>query len=384
MSIPPRRLEEASPTTAIPMVDLRTQYRALQPEIQAALAEVLESSAFIGGEACREFEREFATFCRAGAACGVANGSDALYLALRALAIGPGDEVVTTPFTFVATAEAITRVGARVVFADLDERTLNLDPAAVESALTPRTRAILPVHLYGHPADMPRFQTLAGQAGVELVEDAAQAHGAEVGGRRAGTLGRLACFSFFPSKNLGAYGDGGMLVSDDVDLLAKVRLLANHGSKKKYWHAMEGVSSRLDNLQAAILRVKLKRLEEWNERRRTVAALYHQALAGLPGLTLPEELPGYRAVYHLYTVRLAQRDALAAHLTSRHIASAVHYPRPLHLQQAYEYLGIEEGRFPVAERAAREVLSLPMYPELTPGQVERIAAEVRAFLLGKS
>jgi len=364
------------------MVDLRIQYQSLQAELQAALASVLESSAFIGGEACRLFEQEFAAFCRARGAVGVANGSDALYLALRALGVGPGDEVITTPFTFVATSEAISRMGARIIFADVEEGTLNLDPAAVEAVLTPRTRAMIPVHLFGHPADMGRFLALSRKTGVELVEDAAQAHGAEIDGRRVGPLGRLGCFSFFPSKNLGAFGDAGMVVSNDAVLVDQVRLLANHGSTRKYWHALEGVSSRLDNLQAAILRVKLKRLEEWNERRRAVAALYHQALSGLPGLTLPLERPGCRAVYHLYTIRLASRDALAAHLASKNIASAVHYPRPLHLQEAYEYLRLQEGSLPIAERAAREVLSLPMYPELNASQVELIATEVRAFLKG--
>lgn len=365
--------------SSIPMVDLKTQYRSLREEIAAALEQVMENAAFIGGEICGAFEQEFAAFCGVRAACGVANGSDALYLSLRALEIGPGDEVITTPLTFVATAEAISRVGARIVFADIDPSTLNLDPERVEVEITPRTRAILPVHLYGHPAEMNRFVELARRAHAHLVEDAAQAHGAELGGKRVGSFGRLACFSFYPSKNLGAFGDAGMVVADDLELVERVRLFANHGSRKKYWHEIEGVSSRLDAMQAAILQVKLRRVEEWNERRRSLAGLYRQALAGIDGLELPSEAPGCRAVYHLFSIRFRDRDGLSAHLATSHIATGVHYPLPLHLQEAYHYLGLPEGSFPVAERAAREVLSLPMYPELSVEQVDRIAAAVRAY-----
>ena len=362
------------------MVDLRAQYHAHKEEIDRAISSVLESTAFIGGEACRTFEREFAKFCRAEAAAGVANGSDALYLSLRALGVGAGDEVVTTPFTFIATAEAISRNGSRIVFADIDQATFNLSPSATESALTPRTKALLPVHLYGHPADMDGFGDLARRHGVPVVEDAAQAHGAEWKGQRVGTFGRVACFSSFPSKNLGAFGDAGVVVSNDVALVESIRKLANHGSTKKYHHEIEGISSRLDALQAAILTVKLRHLEDWNERRRRVARLYDEAFSDLEDVVRPAEARSARHVYHLYTLRYRDREGLRAHLEAKGIGTAVHYPVPLHLQPAYAYLGYAEGSFPVSERAAKEVLSLPMFPELTTDQVERIASEVRAYV----
>ena len=342
----------------IPVVDLKAQYQDLKREIDDAVEEVLREGSFIQGEACRSFEREFATFCGVSSACGVASGSDAPFLALKALGIGPGDEVVTTPFSFIATAEAISRNGARVVFADIEEETLNLDPKAVESHLSEKTKAVIPVHLYGHPADMNGVARVSRK--LTIVEDAAQAHGAELDGKRAGAIGAIGCFSFYPTKNLGADGDAGMLVSNDTDLVERVRLLANHGERGKYEHTDEGLSSRLDNLQAAILRVKLRRLEGWNEKRRHLATIYSQELQGIAGLRLPHEAPGCRAVYHQYTVRSARRDALRLHLEARGIASAIHYPHPLHLQPAYERLGLKKGSFPIAERAAAEVLCLPI------------------------
>ncbi len=361
----------------IPVVDLKAQYQSMKREIDNAVEEVLREGSFIHGEACRCFEREFATFCGVSSACGVASGSDAPFLALKALGIGPGDEVVTTPFSFIATAEAISRNGARVVFADIEEETLNLDPKAVESHLSEKTKAVIPVHLYGHPADMNGVARVSRK--LTIVEDAAQAHGAELDGKRAGAIGAIGCFSFYPTKNLGAAGDAGMLVSNDTDLVERVRLLANHGERGKYEHTDEGLSSRLDNLQAAILRVKLRRLEGWNEKRRHLATIYSQELQGIAGLRLPHEAPGCRAVYHQYTVRSARRDALRLHLEARGIASAIHYPHPLHLQPAYEHLGLKKGSFPIAEKAAAEVLCLPIYPELSEDDVHRVAGQVKDF-----
>jgi dTDP-4-amino-4,6-dideoxygalactose transaminase len=363
----------------IPVVNLPAQYESLKKEIDAAIEEVLRKGTFIQGEACRLFESEFASFCGVSAACGVANGSDALFLAVQALGIGPGDEVITTPFTFIGTAEAISRNGARPVFADVEPGTMNLDPRAVASRITEKTKAVIVVHLYGHPGPMNELATLARGQELVLIEDAAQAHGAAVDGKRAGGLGDVGCFSFYPTKNLSAAGDAGMVVSNDGALVERVRLLANHGEVGKYEHAHEGVSSRLDNLQAAILRVKLRHLETWNEKRRRLAEVYLEELRGVSELSLPSETRGCRSVYHQFTVRTKRRDALRRHLEKSGIGSSIHYPRPLHLQAAYAGLGLEKGSFPEAEAAAEEVLSLPIYPELGEDDVRRIAKEIRDF-----
>ncbi len=363
----------------ISVANLKAQYQSLKKEIDAAVDEVLREGAFIQGEACRSFEKEFAAFCGVSSACGVASGSDALFLALKALGMGPGDEVITTPFTFIATAEAVSRSGARVVFADIDDEMLNLDPGAVESCLTEKTKAIIPVHLYGHPASMNELATLAQARQISIVEDAAQSHGAEYDGKRVGALGAVGCFSFYPTKNLSAAGDAGMVVSNDRELVERIRLVGNHGERGKYEHALEGVSSRLDNLQAAILRVKLRHLEGWNERRRHLAKIYAQELDGLSGLRLPREAPDCRAVYNQFTIRTARRDALRSQLEEKGIATAIHYPLPLHLQPAYAHLGSKEGSFPIAEKAAREVLCLPIYPELDDDDARRVAEEVQNF-----
>ncbi|HEX9723467.1 MAG TPA: DegT/DnrJ/EryC1/StrS family aminotransferase [Vicinamibacteria bacterium] len=365
----------------IPVVNLPAQYQSLKKEIDAAVEEVLQEGAFIQGKACRLFESEFASFCGVSSACGVANGSDALFLAVQALGIGQGDEVITTPFTFIATAEAISRNGARPVFADIDPGTMNLDPRDVAPRITDKTKAIIVVHLYGHPAAMNDFAQLARDRRLALVEDAAQAHGAEVNGKRAGGLGDVGCFSFYPTKNLSAAGDAGMVVANDSGLVARVRLLANHGEQGKYEHAQEGVSSRLDNLQAAILRVKLRHLETWNEKRRRLAEIYLEELGGVSELRLPREARGCRSVYHQFTVRTKRRDALRHHLEKNGIGSAIHYPRPLHLQPAYANLGLEKGSYPEAEAAAEEVLSLPIHPELGEDGVRRVAKEVRNFFV---
>jgi dTDP-4-amino-4,6-dideoxygalactose transaminase len=369
-----------APASLVPMVDLKAQYAAIRLEVDAAIARVVESAQFIRGEECERFEKEFGSYCGAAHACGVANGTDALTLALRAYGIGPGDEVVTVANTFIATGEAILLNGARPVFIDVDPVTYTMDPAQVEKAITARTKLILPVHLYGHPANMKPILEVADRHGLRVLEDAAQAHGAEIEGRRAGALGHAACFSFYPGKNLGAYGDAGMVVSNDADFVARLRQIANHGGgANKYDNVVLGTNSRLDTLQAAVLRVKLRHLDRWNRERRERAAAYTKALSDTPSVVVPRERPQTRSAWHLYTLRTENRDALQAHLKARGIASAVHYPRPIHLQPAMAAAGGRPGMLPVSESLSREVLSVPLYPELPFEAVERIAAEVRSF-----
>ncbi len=364
---------------SIPMADLRAQHRSLREDIDTAIAEVFEKSAFIGGAACMSLEAEFSHYCGTRHACGVASGSDALYLSLAALDLGPEDEVITTPFTFTATAEAVARTGARIVFADIDEQTFNLDPNSLEKVLSSRTKAVVPVHLYGLPANILRINEIAHEHNLFVVEDAAQAHGAMVDSKKVGSFGISGCFSFFPSKNLGALGDGGMVVSNDKPFIDKVRKLANHGSKAKYVHEMEGISSRLDALQAAVLRIKLKHLDLWNAKRQQLASCYQEALASVKDISLPTEIEKTSHVYHLFTIRTRARDELSEHLCSKGFASAIHYPMGLHLQKSYQYLGYKKGSFPNAELASQEVLSLPIYPEMTQKQVELISSEVQTF-----
>jgi len=362
------------------MVDLKAQYHRIRGEVDAAVARVLESTAFIKGEECALFEQEFAAWCGARSACGVANGTDALTLCLRAYGVGPADEVVTVANTFIATGEAILLNGARPVFVDVDPVTYTMDPARLEKAMTPRTRLVLPVHLYGHPADMKAIVEIAGRKGVKVLEDAAQAHGAEIDGHRAGTLAHAASFSFYPGKNLGAYGDAGMVVSNDADFVARVRQIANHGGgTNKYDNVVLGTNSRLDTLQAAVLRVKLRHLDAWNRERRERAEAYAKALAGAPSVVLPRERAGARSAWHLYTIRTPDRDGLQAHLKAQGIATAVHYPRPIHLQPAMAAAGGKPGDLPVSESLCREVLCLPLYPELPFDAVQRVAAEVRSY-----
>jgi dTDP-4-amino-4,6-dideoxygalactose transaminase len=362
----------------LPVLDLRRQYAALSSEIAAAVTGVFESGVFINGPNVAEFEREFAGYVGTEFAVGLNSGTDALHLALRALDIGPGDEVVTTPFTFAATTEAIGMVGARPVFADIDPRTYALDPQAAEAAITPRTKAILPVHLYGLPADVGALAALARRKGLALVEDCAQSVGAKFEGRMTGSFGQIGCFSFFPSKNLGAYGDGGMLVTPDPAIAKRVRSLRAHGAAKKYHHEELGVNSRLDEIQAAILRVKLTRLEGWNRARRAIARQYNGILEGVAGVDLPVEPVGRECVYHQYTVAVQDRDGCRAEMKARGIETMVYYPVPLHLQAVAKDLRMERGAFPVAEAAAESVLSLPMFPELRPDEVDRVAAALTA------
>ena len=363
----------------VPFVDLNSQYKEIKADIDESIDGILKESAFIGGEEHRLFGEEFAKYCKAAACVSVGNGTDALYLSLRALGIGKGDEVVTVAHTFIATAEAITRTGAKLVFVDIQEDTMLISTEALEAAVTSRTKAIIAVHLYGQPCDMDEIQKIASRHHLAVIEDAAQAHGATWKGRRVGTFGDAGCFSFYPGKNLGAYGDGGAVVGQDHDFIRQVSMLANHGRKEKYIHAMEGVNSRLDGLQAAILRVKLRHLDLWNRQRRHVASRY---MAGLEGSDVMP--PGVRAgadpVWHLFVVRTEDRDRLQTRLKERGITTGIHYPIPLHLQPAYEYLGLKKGELPVSERAAERILSLPMYPELKDDMVDFVVETLLASL----
>jgi dTDP-4-amino-4,6-dideoxygalactose transaminase len=360
----------------VPFVDLVAQYQTLKSEVDPAMQRIVDATAFIGGDDLKEFEKEFAAFCGAKHCVGVGNGTDAIYLALRALGIGRGDEVITVAHTFIATAEAVSQTGARPVFVDIKEDTMLMDPGKIEAAITPRTKAIITVHLYGQPCEMDRIVEIARRRGLKVIEDAAQAHGARWKGRRVGSLGDIACFSFYPGKNLGAYGDGGAVVGNDEVLMKKVRMVANHGRLEKYTHEMEGVNSRLDGLQAAILRVKLKRLDDWNAARRRHAAHYCRLLAG-DKVALPVVNPDTEPVWHLFVVRVPHREQLQARLKEKGIATGVHYPLPLHLQPAYKYLGMSEGALPVSEKVAQEIVSLPMYAELTGEMVQYVCASLR-------
>jgi dTDP-4-amino-4,6-dideoxygalactose transaminase len=365
---------------AVPFVDFKAHVAALRAELDEAVARVLESGWFILGPEGEAFERELAAALGAREAVAVANGTDALALALRALGVGPGDEVVTTSISAAFTGLAVRMAGARPVFADVDPRTLTLDPESVAGALTPRTRAIVPVHLYGHPADMDPILTLARERGLAVLEDACQAHGALYRGRPVGTLageGGVGALSFYPTKNLGGLGDGGAVLVNDPGLAARLRQLRNGGQSDRYRHEVAGVNSRLDELQAALLRVGLRHLPAWTERRRALAAFYARELDGA-GVEVLREQPYARAVFHLFVVRHSRRDALVAALAERGVGTLIHYPIPLHLQPAFASLGGRPGDRPVAETASAEILSLPLYPELTDEQAGRVVEAVRA------
>jgi dTDP-4-amino-4,6-dideoxygalactose transaminase len=363
----------------VPFLDLAAQHRPLAAELIAAFSEALERSAFVGGPAVEEFETAFAEFCGTRYAVGVSNGTDALRLAYLAAGIGPGDEVVTAPNTFIATTEAITAVGARVVFADIDPATRLLDPFAAEAAITPRTKALVPVHLYGQPAPMDAFRAIADRHGLALIEDAAQAQGARWEGVRAGALGDLAAFSFYPGKNLGSCGEGGAVTTDDEAFARRIRILREHGQTAKYYHEVEGWNARLHAIQARFLTIKLSHLDGWNDARRGHAAVYESLLQGISGLRLPVTRAEAESIWHLYVIETAGRDELARFLAERGIATGLHYPFPLHLLPAYAHLGYSEGALPNAERSSRELLSLPIYPEITRSQLEAVADGVVAW-----
>ncbi|CAN5494791.1 DegT/DnrJ/EryC1/StrS family aminotransferase [soil metagenome] len=370
----------------VPLLDLTAQHRAIAGEVQSAVQAVIDEQRFILGPVVEQFEAEVAEYLRVPHAIGCASGTDAILLSLRALDVGPGDEVVTTPFTFFATAGAIHNVGARPIFADIQPDTFNLDPAAAEAAITERTRAVMPVHLFGQMAEMEAFRSLGDRRGVGIVEDAAQAIRARqrtAAGEwiTTGTLGDTGTLSFFPSKNLGGFGDGGMVVTTRDDLAERLRRLRVHGGRQMYHHEEVGYNSRLDALQAAVLSAKLPYLEEWSAARRANARFYDEALAEVPEVVTPVVRPENESIFNQYTIRVqdGRRDALAEFLKQRGIGSSVYYPVPLHRQQCFDYLGCREGEFPESELAAREVLSLPIYPELTEAQLEHVAFSVREF-----
>ena len=387
---------------SIPLVDLAAQFAAIRAEVEPRVAEIMARGDFILGRAVGEFEAEFARYCGCSRAVGLASGLDALKLAMRAMDIGPGDEVITVANSFIATALAVSSVGATPVLVDCDPSTFTIDVRQIEAAVTPRTRAILPVHLYGQPAEMDPILDLARRRGLDVIEDAAQAHGARYRGRVCGSMGRAAAFSFYPGKNLGAYGDGGAATTSDGALADRMATLRNYGSRVKYRHEELGENSRLDTIQAAVLSVKLAHLDGWNAARRRIAAAYSSGLSGVGDLILPAVPAHMEPVWHLYVVRTARRDALLAHLQGRGIGALIHYPVPIHLQPAYaggrrseiggqrsevggrrsEVGGWRQGQFPVSERLAAEILSLPIYPEMTDGQVARVVGEIMKFFEG--
>ena len=364
----------------VPFLDLKAHHQPLREEILAAIAAVIDSSAFAGGPYVAAFEKDFAAYCGVPHALGVANGTDALWFALLGLGVGPGDEVITVPSTFMATAEAISYCGAKPVFVDIDPQTYTLDPRRLEAALTPRTKAIIPVHLFGQVADMDPILALARQHGLFVVEDACQAHGADYHGRRAGSLGAAGCFSFYPGKNLGAFGEAGALVTNDDALRRKVEMLRDHGQARKYYHDVIGWNGRMDGIQGAVLRIKLHHLERSTAARRIHAAHYNRLLSAIPQVITPYEAPGNRHVYHIYALRVSQRDRVLREMGERGIGCGIHYPVPVHLQAAYGHLGHKPGDFPVAERCADEFLSLPMFPELTGEQVDYVASALKEIV----
>ena len=362
----------------VPFLDLKAQHAPIRAQLDGAIAEVIDSSAFAGGPFVAAFETDFAAYCGTRFAIGTGNGTDALWMAMLALGIGAGDEVVTVPATFMATAEAITYCGARPVFVDIDESTYTLNPELLAKAITPRTKAILPVHLFGQTADMKPIMEIASRHGIPVIEDACQAHGARYQGKMAGSLGRAGCFSFYPGKNLGAFGEAGAVVTDDAKLEARLKTLRDHGQVRKYFHSLIGWNARMDGIQGAVLRVKLKMLDAANSRRREHAALYDQLLADIEGVVIPTTAPANDHVHHIYAIRIQNRDLVLQSLAEKGISCAIHYPIPVHLQEAYRSLGCGRGSYPVAEQCAGEFLSLPMYPELTQIQIQAVAAELAA------
>jgi dTDP-4-amino-4,6-dideoxygalactose transaminase len=363
------------------LANLAVQNAALKFEVLSEIEKLADASAFILGEAVNTFETRFAEFCGVQHACGVGNGTDALTLTLKALDIGPGHEVITAANSFIATAEAICHAGATPVFADIDPATYNIDAERAAERITPKTKAIIPVHLYGQPADMSRITRLAQLHGLFVVEDSSQAHGAAFAGKRAGSLGHAACFSFYPSKNLGAWGDAGAVVTSDAELALRIRRLRDHGGIRKYQHDLIGFNSRMDAIQAVVLNAKLHRLEEWNQWRRKIAQSYDAGLAMIEGVTIPRTLPGAVHVYHQYVIRVASglRDSLRAFLSGEGIETGIHYPVPIHLTPAMKHLGYREGDIPFAEACARSILSLPIYPEMKEAQVSFVIRKISDF-----
>lgn len=365
----------------MPFIDLGAHHSPIRDELDAAIAEVIDSGAFAGGPFVEKFEREFAAYCGCDHAIGVGSGTEALWLSLLASGIGPGDEVITVPNTFMATAEAITYCGARPVFVDVDDCTYTMDPAALEGALSSRTKAIIPVHLFGQPADLDPILDFAASHGLLVIEDAAQAHGARYKGKRAGTLGRTGCFSFYPGKNLGAFGEAGAVVTNDENLYDRIRILRDHGQVRKYHHTEIGWNCRMDGLQAAVLSIKLKHLDRGNALRRQHAALYDETFASIDDIKTPTVADYAEHVYHIYAVRVEDREHAAWLLGKKGIQFGIHYPVPIHRQKAYQFLNYEIGSFPVAEVAAHQLISLPMFPELTRQQIEMVGYALKEAVL---
>ena len=382
----------------VPFLDLKSQYASIHEEIDAAIQAVVKSCAFAGGPFVETFEKAWAAYCHCDHAVGVGSGTDALWTALLAMGVGPGDEVVTVPNTFIATAEAISFCGAQPVFVDVDKQSYTMDPEKLGAFLKEKcsfdsntrtlknnasncsVKAVIPVHLYGQMADMTPIMALAEEYGLWVIEDASQAHGATHKGRIAGSVGHAGCFSFYPGKNLGAYGEAGAVVTNDAAVAQKIRMFRDHGQQAKYYHQMIGWNSRMDGIQGAVLSVKLKHIDAWNEGRRRAAAAYHERLRDVEGITLPMERPDAWHVYHVYAVRNGDRDGLIASLNAQDIQCGIHYPVPIHLQEAYAGLYLAEGTFPVAEKCAKETLSLPIFPEITAAQITEVCASIGAFV----
>jgi dTDP-4-amino-4,6-dideoxygalactose transaminase len=360
----------------VPYLDLKAQYHSIKPEIDAAIARVLESSQFVLGSEVAGFEQEFAAYCDTAECIALNSGTSALHLALLAAGVGPGDEVITVPFTFVASIAAVLYAGARPVLVDIDPASFNMNPAAIEKAISNRTKAILPVHLYGQSADMDPIMDIARRHGLVVIEDAAQAHGAKYKGRPVGSIGDLACFSFYPGKNLGAYGEGGAVTTNNPEFARNIRMLRDWGQERKYHHVLRGFNYRMEGFQGAVLRVKLHHLEDWTESRRALAAKYDELLAD-SGIETPKQMPWARHVYHVYTVRSEDRTGLQEAIQAEGIQTGIHYPIPVHMQPAYADLGYRAGAFPHSEKAAAQVLSLPLYPELSPQSVAEVARAVK-------
>jgi len=376
----------------VPFLDLKLQYKQIEQEVMPMITRAMADGAFVGGEQVSCFETEFASFCNSSYCVGVNSGTDALRFALMAIGVGPGDEVITVPNTFIATTEAISQVGAKPVFVDIYPDTCNMDPNKLEdylkkrlkpnaSSLTPRPKAVIPVHLYGQPADMDPILEIAQKNGIAVIEDACQAHGANYDiGRKAGSMGAVGCFSFYPGKNLGAFGVGGAITTENEAVAQKIRMIRDHGQHKKYFHDLEGYNGRLDAIQAGVLRIKLKRLGRWNKLRRKNAAYYHDLLSEIPSVTLLTEAEFAESVYHLYVILVDDRDGLQKFLDSKGIATGLHYPLPLHLQKAYSDLGYNKGDFPITENIAGRLLSLPMFPELTRNQIRYVCDKIKEYI----
>ena len=364
----------------IPFLDLKTQFREIEHEVLPMVKEAMENAAFIGGPQVTGFETEFAAFCDSKYGVGVNSGTDALRFALMAAGVGPGDEVITVPHTFIATTEAISQVGAKPVFVDILPDTYNMNASKIQRAIGPKTKAVVPVHIYGQTADMDLILEIAKKKNLVVIEDACQAHGALYKGKKAGSMGLVGCFSFYPGKNLGAYGEGGAVVTQSEDIANKIRMIRDHGQGKKYFHDMEGYNGRLDAIQAGVLRIKLRRLPAWNEARRRNAQYYNELLSPVKGVTVPKEADGCRHVYHLYVILVDDRDGLQKYLNEKGIGTGLHYPVPLHLQKAYAYKGYKEDDFPMTESVAKRLLSLPMFPELTKAQIEYVADCIKQFM----